>query len=146
MNLKLTIATLFALLLVPGFQTVGQDRHWLSYDSAIELEGKITEEWKYGPPNFGENPKTDAKVRVAVLILSKPVSVRGKPQDPINTESVEGIRRIQLHVFDLKTPLKQFIGRRVVVNGTLFHAHTGGHYTDVVMDIRSIKKRPSRWR
>lgn len=142
---KLATMALLVLILACGFETSAQDKQWLSYEPAIvELEGRLAIEWKYGPPNFGENPKTDAKVRVPVLVLTKPVNVRGNPADfPFNVE-VKGIRRIQLIVFNLKGPYKQFIGKKVVVNGTLFHAHTGGHYTDVVMDVSSIKQLPER--
>jgi hypothetical protein len=137
---KLTTITLFVLTLVSASKTVAQDKHWLSYDPAVvALEGRLTVEWKYGPPNYGENPKTDAKVRVPVLVLSEPVSVRPNPDYfPFNVE-VRGVRRIQLILFNLETPYEQFIGRRVLVNGTLFHAHTGHHYTKVVMEVSSLK-------
>ena len=36
-------------------------------------------------------------------------------------------------------PYKKFIGKTVCVKGTLFHAFTGHHHTDVLMDVRSIK-------
>jgi hypothetical protein len=35
------------------------------------------------------------------------------------------------------------IGKQVVVKGTLFHAHTGHHYTDVVMNVESIERKPA---
>lgn len=142
---KLTIITLFVLILVRGFETDAQDKHWLSYEPAVvELEGKLIVEWKYGPPNYGEQPKTDATERVPVLVLVKPVSVRGNPQDALNKESVEGVRRIQLNLFNLETPYKQFIGKRVLVKGTLFHAMTGHHYTKVVMNVRSIEEKKKK--
>ena len=137
---KLATITLLVLILVPASKTAAQDKHWLSYDPAVvSLEGKLIVEWKYGPPNYGENPKTDAKVRVLMLVLSRPVNVRGNPEDALNTESVEGIKRIQLNPANLKTRHEQFIGMRVFVKGTLFHEHTGHHYTKVVMDIHSLE-------
>lgn len=144
---KPTLIALFVLILIRGFETAAQDKHWVSYEPAIvELEGKLTIEWKYGPPNFGENPHTDARVRVPVLVLAKPVNVHGDQENfPFNVEA-KGITRIQLVVFDFKGPYKQFIGKRVKVAGSLFHAHTGGHYTDVVMDVHSINQLPERRR
>jgi hypothetical protein len=134
-----TIA-LFVLILIAASRAAAQDKHGLSYEPAVvSLEGKLIVESKYGPPNYGENPKTDAKVRVLMLVLSRPVSVRGNPQDALNTEQVEGIKRIQLNLFNLKTPYEQFIGKRIFVNGTLFRAHTGHHYTKVIMDVQSLK-------
>jgi hypothetical protein len=141
---KLSII-LFILIRVGGFATTAQENRWLSYEPAVvELEGKLIVESKYGPPNYGENPRTDSKVRIRVLVVSKPVNVRGNPQDALNKESLEGIRRIQLNLFNLKTPYKQLIGKRVVVSGTLSHAITGHDYTKVVMDVHSIREKPSR--
>lgn len=137
---QIKTVTLFGLILVAASTAAAQSNDWLSYEPAVvELKGKLVMEWKYGPPNFGENPRTDAKVRVPVLVLVKPVSVRGNPQDTLNAESVEGLGRMQLNLVNLKTSYKQFIGKRVLVNGTLFHAHTGHHYTKVVMEVRSLK-------
>jgi hypothetical protein len=36
-------------------------------------------------------------------------------------------------------PYKEFTGKTVLVEGTLFHGFTGRHHTDVLMDVRSIK-------
>ena len=139
--LKLTItALLLVLILTRGFEIAAQDKNWLPYEPAtIELQGRVIVQWKYGPPNYGENPKTDRKVRVPILLLSKPVNVRGNPQDELNSESVEGIRRIQLDFFNLKTSYNQFNGKKVVVTGTLIHAITGHDYTKAVMNLQSIK-------
>lgn len=122
-------------------QAAGVDQRWLSYEPAIlRLEGKLTMELKYGPPNYGEQPKTDARIRVPVLKLIEPVNVRGKPGESFNAISVKGIRRIQL-ILSPGTSYEQFIGKRVVVEGTLFHAFSGHHYTKVLMDVRTINRR-----
>jgi hypothetical protein len=137
---KIKTVTLFGLILVAASTAAAQNNDWLSYEPAVvELKGTLVMEWKYGPPNFGENPRTDAKVRVPVLVLVKPVSVRPNPQDTLNAESVEGLRRMQLNLVNLTTPYKQLIGKRVFVSGSLFQAHTGHHYTKVVMDVRFLK-------
>lgn len=143
---KLTLIALFVLILIRGFETAAQDKHWVSYEPAlVELEGKLTVALKYGPPNYGERPKTDAKVRVPVLVLIKPVNVRGTPGEAFSAKSVKGVRRIQL-IFNTETPYKQLIGRKVLVKGTLFHAFSGHHYTDVVMDVRSVNQLSERRR
>jgi hypothetical protein len=38
----------------------------------------------------------------------------------------------------LSVPRKELIGKKVIVKGTLFHAHTGHHHTDVLMNVESI--------
>jgi hypothetical protein len=133
---KLFSLVALVLFVVNGFKTSAQEKRWLSYEpEVVEIEGRLMVQRKYGPPNFGENPRTDSKVRVPLLVLSEVVNIRGDPRDAVNSE-VRAVRRIQLVFFD--TSYKKFIGKRVLVKGTLFHANTGGHYTDVVMSVRSI--------
>lgn len=131
---------LFALFLLGGLEVTAQQKNrWLPYEPAtVELQGRLTVQSKYGPPNYGENPRTDAKVKVPVLVLLTPVSIRGTPGDANNAKSVSGVRRIQLILLN-KTPYKEFTNKIVVVKGTLFHAHSGHHYTRVVMDVSSIE-------
>jgi hypothetical protein len=128
------------LILTHGFAETAQEKDWLSYQPAVvELKGTLRVRLYNGPPNYGENPDTDAKEALPVLILSKPVSVRGNP-DPkaeFDRQSVKHIRKIQLV---LTMPHKEFIGKTVLVKGTLFHAFTAHHHTDALMDVRSIKK------
>ena len=138
-NMLRTI-TLIVLVLIGCFNTTAQDKHWLSYEPAIvELEGTVIVVRKYGLPNFGEQPKTDAKWRVPILVLTKPVNVRGNSEDVLNSESVEGLRRIQLSFYNLEISHKRFIGKRVRVKGTLFHAITGHQFTKVVINVDSIE-------
>ena len=115
-----------------------QDNGWLSYEPAVvELRGKLTTKWFYGPPNFGENPKTDAKEEFFILILSKAINVRGNTdiESDFNRISVEHVREMELV---LSVPHKNLIGKNVIVKGTLFHAFTGHHHTDVLMSVQSI--------
>ncbi len=140
MKHKLTIIILVVLAAVSLFETRAQDKRWLSYEPAtVELQGRLIVQWKYGPPNFGEQPKTDQRVKVPILVLTKPVNVRGTPGDAHNAISVEGAKRIQLTFANVGTDYKGLIGKDVVVRGTLFHAFSGHHYTDVVMDASSIE-------
>lgn len=137
----LTTAILVVLVASIGFESAAQNRRWLSYEPAVvELQGKLAVEWKHGPPNYGEQPKTDAKVRVPLLKLAETINVRGNPENALNAESVEGVRQIQL-LFQSESAYKQLIGKQVVVKGTLFRAHSGHHYTDVVMNVRFVEEK-----
>jgi hypothetical protein len=138
---RLCIASLLLLGFCLCANPNPQQTRWLSYEpTVVELEGNLTVEIKYGPPNYGENPKTDEKVNVPILVLSQPINVRGDPKSELNKETVEGVTRIQL-VFDkTSTTYKQFVGSRVLVKGTLFKAHSGHHYTDVLVSVQDIRK------
>lgn len=140
---KRTLITFFVFVVTSGFAETAQGKKvWLSYQPTIvELNGTLSVKTYYGPPNYGENPDTDTKEALPVLVLSKPVNVRGNP-DPkagFDRRSVEDVREIQLV---LTTPHKEFIGKTVLVKGTLFHAFTAHHHTDVLMDVRSFKPGP----
>jgi hypothetical protein len=142
MKYKLTLITLVVFCAISPLTTVAQERVWLSYEPAsVELEGRLIVQMKYGPPNFGENPKTDQRVKVPIVVLTKAINVRGTAGGVHNTVSVEGARRIQLVFTDAATDYKSLVGKNIVVKGSLFYRETGGHYTDVVMSVQSIEQK-----
>ena len=115
----------------------GGKKDWLDYwPAVVELEGKLGIKTFFGPPNFGENPETDSKERSWILSLNKPIKVRGiTDPDPVLSIPTENVQNLQLV---LPKPYEEWLGKKVVVRGTLFHAHTGHHHTDVLMDVLSI--------
>ena len=127
-----------------GAKAPSSEDAWLDYEPAIiELKGKLTIALKYGPPNYGENPETDEKVRAPILVLSQPVNVRADRESEFNTESFEGVKEVHLVFFtDRKIAYSHLVGRQVEVRGTLFQAHTGHHYTDVLMIVSTIREQP----
>ena len=133
------INTIFVLpLLLCGFAAPAQERGWVAYYPAVvELKGTLRTKRYYGPPNYGENPKTDAKETALLLLLNQPVNVRGNadPQEKFDRQSFRNVRRIQL-VFT--KPWKAYLGKTVLVKGTLFQAFTGHHRTDVLLDVQTI--------
>ena len=141
MKIYIRIITAFFVLplLLCGFTEPVQEKGWVSYQpTVVEIKGKLIVRRYYGPPNYGENPKTDAKETMPILVLSKPINVQGNtdPKASFDRQSVKNVRRIQL---EFTKPYKEFIGKTVLVKGTLFHAFTGHHHTDVLMDVRSIE-------
>lgn len=140
MKYKLTLITLAVFCAMSQLTTVAQEKEWLSYEpESVELEGRLIVETKFGPPNFGENPKTDKRVKVPIVVLTKAINVRGTPGAVHNDVSVEGARRIQLVFIDPAMDYKSLVGKDIVVKGSLFYRETGGHYTDVLMTVQSIE-------
>ena len=139
---KLISIIFFVFIATCGFGETAQkteQKQWLSYQPAVvELKGTLRIKTYYGPPNYGENPDTDAKEELPILILNQPINVRGNPEleSGFDRESVENLREVQLV---LTMSHNEFIGKTVLLNGTLFHAFTAHHHTDVLMDVRSIK-------
>jgi hypothetical protein len=142
MAMRLILIVFLVFTTTRGFGETAQKKEWLSYQpTVVELKGRLSVKTYYGPPNYGENPKTDAKEVLPILILENSINVRGSrnPQIEFDRKSVRNLRVIQLV---LQMPHKEFIGKTVLVKGTLFHGFTGHHHTDVLMDVRSIKLSP----
>lgn len=102
----------------------------------VALTGKVTFKTFYGPPNYGENPKTDSRETQAILVLVKPICVEAGPG--INEEREKGQRKVTLVPSAGFNP-PRYLGKVVTVEGTLFHAHTGHHRTPVLMQTMGIK-------
>ena len=140
--------TILVLTILPAVAhpTATQAQRWLSYEpETVELDGRLVIQSRFGPPNYGEQPKTDQKVKIAVLVLKDPVNVLASQENSYNSQPVYRTTQIQLAFIDDRTAYKNLIGRNVVVTGSLFHAHTGHHYTDVVLKVRSIERRSAAY-
>lgn len=116
---------------------------WLSYEpEVVELRGRLALADKYGPPNYGESPESDAKVKVPMLRLSDPINVRRDPNSNLNTESFEDVKEVQLvFLTERKISYSHLVGKDVTARGALFQGHTGHHYTDVLLVVNAIKVR-----
>jgi Domain of unknown function (DUF4431) len=106
----------------------------------VTLRGKLVFRTFYGPPGYGENPKTDSKETQSIVLLDRPFDVIGDKQDPFDATE-RGIRRVTL-VFSnpIPHPARYYLKRRVKVEGTLFHAFTGHHHTKILVDVTSIRR------
>jgi hypothetical protein len=139
--MKNGLLTFVCIFVCVGACSAQDTRRELNYDPAIvTITGVLVSRTYYGPPNYGENPKTDSKERQYVLILDSPVDVVGDQNDELN-KTERGIKRVTLVVHDFKAhPVESLLGGRVEVQGKLFHAHTGHHHTKVLIDVTSIDK------
>ena len=134
MSMRLLIC-LFALSLLAPASSPAQRRQLHYEPERVTLTGKLVYRTFYGPPNYGEDPKTDSRETQPVLILDSAVDVN-TGNDPAD-ETERSVGRITLVV---QHTVKDFVGKRMVVEGTLFHAITGHHHTKVLMTVSSIKK------
>jgi hypothetical protein len=107
---------------------------WYDYNKVVILEGTLVEDHDYGPPNYGENPETDSKVTYCIICLDKPIDVRTDLTNPVDTDTIKGIRKIKLEIFPF-ADIKDVVGKRVAVKGKL-RQHIWGHdYTRVIISI-----------
>jgi len=115
---------------------------WLPYEpTVIELSGRLTVAVKFGPPNYGEDPKTDLRLKIPILVLEEPVNVRGDPRSDVNIESVRDVKQLQL-ILPRQREWDDLVNRPVVVQGTLSHAVSGGEFTEVVLTVQKISAAP----
>ena len=107
--------------------------------SVSTIEGKLITRMYYGPPNYGENPDTDAKQYPFILQLYNPIDVIALEDDSFNSDKFE-VTEIQVVPKNKEETelIEQYINKDIVIQGTLFEAIFGGHHTDVLIKIDEI--------
>lgn len=113
----------------------------LSYEPAVvKVTGTLTRKTFPGLPNYQSARKGDRPETFWLVELAAPVCVSEDKADPDLNPSQESIGEIQL-VLDpeLYKANKALMGGRVIVQGTLFGAHTGHHHTPVLLTVKAIE-------
>jgi hypothetical protein len=128
------------LLVLGGFCPSASGQKCLEYGPTVSLTGTLRSEVFPGPPNYESIKRGDRKERAIILTLATRACTTGN--DPQGFDVPEsGIREMQLVVTKdthWKT-VRRLMGKRAIVTGTLFHAHTGHHRTKVLIDVASIR-------
>jgi hypothetical protein len=96
-----------------------------------------------GPPNYEDVKAGDAPQVCWILLLPRKANVRaiaGASTDEFNVPET-GISDIQLAFTepDAYQKHRRLLGKPVTVTGTLFHAHTGHHFTRVLLSVSSLR-------
>ena len=112
-----------------------------NYEPTVSvIVGVIKAETFFGPPGYGENPKTDSKEHVYVLNLDKSINVisntKDAEEDEFNSTKYD-IQKIQLNPSE-GIKLSKYKNKKVRLSGTFFGAHTGHHFTEVLLDVEKI--------
>jgi hypothetical protein len=109
--------------------------HCFKYAQAnVAVIGKVVERTDWGPPNYGEDPAHDSRERHNYVLLEQPLCVDGDFDDPAERD----VRTMELAWDPDKEPFPAAVGRRVRLNGFLFHAISGHHHTRVLLMVRSV--------
>jgi len=131
---KLCVAAMVDLLA----GTAHADEQVLRYQPAVvHLTGTVRMEQHYGPPNFAPGSRIET---VPVLVLMRPVTVRGNPGSPADGDSYQNVTRIQLVLAEPggNNALSAYAGTRVQATGRLFEKVSGENFTDVLLDVQQI--------
>ena len=119
-------------------KVVGNNYHFEPEVST--LTGTVKSEVFFGPPGYGENPKTDKKETAYILQLSKPINVIATdPEDDLNS-TTKNVTKIQL-VSERNFKLSNFNNKTVKVSGTFFSAISGHHHTKILIDVNKIEQK-----
>jgi hypothetical protein len=105
----------------------------------VTLGGFLSEKVVWGPPNFGENPKTDSRVSIWVLSLDYPIPVSINGEFKTGHE-VSLVDKIQLNVTSEHVgDLRSHSGYRIVITGSLWSAFAPTDLKPVTMNIAKIE-------
>jgi hypothetical protein len=138
---KKKLLLLFSLLSIvsAGFDVARSEPLPLE-PKVVLLEGELLKVAKYGPPNYGEHPESDAKYDIPILLLKYPIQVKEDVADPRNKPALSNVSFVQLIFLDKpSTEYWRYANRDILVTGTLFHAQTGHHYTEVLLTVKTIR-------
>jgi hypothetical protein len=142
------IKRLLLLLFLPfSLLVAAQSAHGqscLSYETdGVKLAGKIKRMTFPGPPNYESVKKGDQPEVTWILTLDKPICVNADPSNEFS-EAEKNVSDVQLALApEGFTKWRALVRNRVpvVVTGKLFHAHTGHHHTQVLIEVADIKRR-----
>ena len=135
-----TRLSILLLLLVAGFSTAS-GQNCLEYGPTVSLTGRLSSRVFAGPPNYESIKRGDRKETAVILTLETATCTSASETAADTFDVAEtGVREVQLVI---KTPaqwkaLKRLRGAPVTVTGTLFHAHTGHHRTEVLMIVAEL--------
>ena len=139
------MSLLLLMLLIPTITPVRHTPLPSCYHADVDtvtVWGKYVSEMHFGAPGFGENPRTDARIRVPMLKLSHALSVcptstvAGSPSSKIYR-----FTKVQLVLPGDGWPPKDS-AKRVFVSGLLVGRSTAGEFTNVVIIVRHVRGIP----
>ncbi len=108
----------------------------------IQLEGMLTQRMFYGPPGFGETPAKDAREKVYLLKLERPVTMNpiDYPKAKTCWDAFPHVREVQLFIAsENKMNAGRLVGKAVLANGTIRESDAPSEHTKVTMDVKSLQ-------
>jgi hypothetical protein len=129
-----TVVILFA-----GIYTSVCGQECIRYGPTVSVAGVLISKTFPGPPNYESIKHGDRKERANLVRLASSICVEGSDDVDIAEKQ---IRIVQLVVTEPShwELVERSFGKRVVVEGSLFHAHTGHHRTKLLVQVTDIKR------
>ena len=108
----------------------------------IQLEGVLTQRTFYGPPGFGETPAKDAREKVYLLKLGRPVTMTpiDDPKAKTCYDAFPHVREVQLFIPpESKINASGLLGKALVATGTIRESDAPSEHTKVTMDVTTLQ-------
>lgn len=108
----------------------------------IQLEGLLTQRTFYGRPGFGETPAKDAREKVYLLKLRRPVTMTpiDDPKAKTCWDAFPHVREVQLFIPpESKIDASGFLGKTVLATGTIRESDAPSEHTKVTMDVKTLQ-------
>jgi len=106
----------------------------------IELVGKVEFKNFYGPPNYGETPSQDKKLKATILRLSEPINIIREDQEIEEGDfDISYYMQTEIQLMG-KIPEAKQIDTTITVKGKFYGSHTGYHQTKVILEVGQILK------
>lgn len=135
----MTLLMLFILLTTSGPSSPAQP--CVAYEpDTVSLTGTIKPRTFAGSPNFESVARGDQPEHVWVLRLARPICVSASG-DQGEEKNVSDLQLVFTDAEKDYYRYRSFLGRRVIVSGSLFQAHTAHHHTKVLLTVKRINKR-----
>lgn len=106
------------------------------WPAKVSVTGRLFVREDFGPPNYGENPAIDSREKHIYVDLDAPMCVVAGDDQSDFAPAERDLKIMQLvYRVDAKDWDNAWIGKRARLTGTLYHAHTGHHWTPVLMTV-----------
>ena len=73
------------------------------------------------------------------LVLNIPITVKGRSTSETDVDSYSNIKSVQISSNPFKWAIQPYVGKNVLITGTLFEANTVHHFTKVLIWVKDIK-------
>lgn len=112
-----------------GINTAFAESACLSYGKEAKLTGYVEVRTFYGPPGFGENPKTDSRSVQNILFLDEPICSEAAKDREDEKNEIE----VTLRTDGSSDFLNALAGKHVSVIGKLEHSEVGNDNTNLIL-------------
>ena len=108
------------------------------FDKIATISGEVYISNFYGPPNYGDTPNIDKKLKAYILKLPSKIKViNRKRDDELDETTITNEVQLVLNNFKLiDLAIKNAL--KVKIKGEFFSAHTGYHIRKLLIDVKSI--------